>query len=87
LVYINFPVLVFCTTKNLATLVSTAFAAPFLLLENSHAQQGGCSVTRFGEFSPLGQGDQIERIFAQWEIVYFGQLLENYISWATLFHG
>jgi hypothetical protein len=26
------------------------------------------------------QGDQIGRIFAQWVIVYFGQLLENYRS-------
>jgi hypothetical protein len=34
------------------------------------------------------QGDQI---FAQWVIVYFGKLLENYRSisniWATLFRG
>jgi hypothetical protein len=33
------------------------------------------------------QGDQIERIFANWAIVYFGQCFENYQrstnSWAT----
>jgi hypothetical protein len=26
----------------------------------------------------LHQGDQILRIFAQWVIVYFGQLIDNY---------
>jgi hypothetical protein len=35
--------------------------------------------------------DQIGRIFAQWVIVYFAQLLENYRSiqhfWAPFFHG
>jgi hypothetical protein len=27
---------------------------------------------------PCQQGDQIGRIFAQWEIVHFGQFFENY---------
>jgi hypothetical protein len=30
------------------------------------------------------QGDRIGRVFAQWAIVYFGQLFENYRS-STLF--
>jgi hypothetical protein len=42
-------------------------------------------------FVRTNQGDQIGRVFAQWEIVYFGQWFKNYRSsahfWATFFHG
>jgi hypothetical protein len=33
------------------------------------------------------QGDQIGRILAQWEIVYFGQYKKNTEIWAALFQS
>jgi hypothetical protein len=42
-------------------------------------------------WSATRQGDKIGRVFADWAIVYFGLLFENYKSrpnyWATFFHG